>query len=357
MDSLTQVTLGAAVGEACIGRKAGHKAWLWGAVLGTLPDLDILAYPFMKIVAFTEFHRGVTHSLIFILPLSIALAYLFPALHPKLALSRFRWGLFAFLALITHVLLDCFTTWGTEVFWPLKTSIAWETIFVIDPLYTLLLLIPLILAIFKKKTEQKRKRWIQIGLIASSCYLLLTLVNKVYMHSTFSNALESGPHLEEFRTRPTPLNNFLWSGIARTSKDDYLIGYHTLLDPASPLRFRRIKGKHELLNGLRHHANVKGLIEISEGYYSVRKGKNGNIRFYDLRFGELFFWNPQRTRPVFCYLIEPRKEGAPRIERKEGAAKIQEGDLWTFMKRVSNGVRIGKPAASYLPPENGSAIE
>ena len=46
MDSLTQATLGAAVGEAMLGKKIGGKAALIGAVIGTIPDLDVLLTPF-----------------------------------------------------------------------------------------------------------------------------------------------------------------------------------------------------------------------------------------------------------------------------------------------------------------------
>ena len=42
MDSLTQIVLGAAVGEATLGRKVGNKALLWGAIAGTIPDLDVV---------------------------------------------------------------------------------------------------------------------------------------------------------------------------------------------------------------------------------------------------------------------------------------------------------------------------
>ena len=41
MDSLTQIVLGAAVGEVMLGRKVGNRAILWGAVAGTIPDLDV----------------------------------------------------------------------------------------------------------------------------------------------------------------------------------------------------------------------------------------------------------------------------------------------------------------------------
>ena len=39
MDSLTQLTFGAACGEAILGQKVGRKALVWGAVLGNQPGL------------------------------------------------------------------------------------------------------------------------------------------------------------------------------------------------------------------------------------------------------------------------------------------------------------------------------
>ena len=65
MDSLTQLTLGAACGEATIGRKIGNRALLWGAIGGTLPDFDVLANLFTDQITALAFHRGITHSLFF----------------------------------------------------------------------------------------------------------------------------------------------------------------------------------------------------------------------------------------------------------------------------------------------------
>ena len=62
MDSITQATLGAAVGETVLGRKVGNKAVLWGAVAGTLPDLDVLAYPLMDEIAQLGWHRWRHHE-------------------------------------------------------------------------------------------------------------------------------------------------------------------------------------------------------------------------------------------------------------------------------------------------------
>ena len=65
MDSLTQIVLGAAVGEAVLGRKVGNKAMLWGAIAGTIPDLDVFIKLFADPITSTELHRGISHSLFF----------------------------------------------------------------------------------------------------------------------------------------------------------------------------------------------------------------------------------------------------------------------------------------------------
>ena len=65
MDSLTQIVLGASVGEAVLGKKVGNKAALYGAIAGTVPDLDVLARFFTDTVTNIEVHRGFTHSLLF----------------------------------------------------------------------------------------------------------------------------------------------------------------------------------------------------------------------------------------------------------------------------------------------------
>ena len=65
MDSLTQIVLGAAVGEAVLGKKVGNKAMLYGAIAGTIPDLDTFASAFTDTITAIEIHRGFTHSIVF----------------------------------------------------------------------------------------------------------------------------------------------------------------------------------------------------------------------------------------------------------------------------------------------------
>ena len=81
MDSLTQLTFGAACGEAVLGRKVGGRAIVWGAILGTLPDLDVFI-PLGGPVNDFVYHRGFSHSLILLALLSPLTAWLITKIHP-----------------------------------------------------------------------------------------------------------------------------------------------------------------------------------------------------------------------------------------------------------------------------------
>ncbi|PSR08537.1 MAG: hypothetical protein DA408_02560 [Bacteroidetes bacterium] len=75
MDSLTQITLGAAVGEVVLGKKVGNRAMIWGAIAGTLPDLDVLANLVTDPVSALAYHRAFTHSLAYavVIPLGLGM--------------------------------------------------------------------------------------------------------------------------------------------------------------------------------------------------------------------------------------------------------------------------------------------
>ena len=76
MDSLTQIILGAAVGEVCLGKKIGNRAMLWGGIAGTIPDLDVISNLWMDPLNALCFHRSITHSLFFAVVFSFLLAWL-----------------------------------------------------------------------------------------------------------------------------------------------------------------------------------------------------------------------------------------------------------------------------------------
>lgn len=286
MDSVTQIALGTAVGEATAGREAGNKAPLWGAFLGLLPDLDVLANPFLSEIEALTFHRSLSHSLVFVAGVALVAGYGLRRLHSDDEASAQRWALLAAAVLLTHVGLDCLTTYGTQIFWPFSNEpVIYGTIFIIDPLYTVPLLLGLGLS-FRWSATARPRRWANYaGLALSSAYLLLTVINKQHVQHVFSTALpqEASEHERVF-TAPTPFNNLLWQGIAETEEGFY-VGLYSLLDPDRAIDFRYVAKQHELLGANADHPIIQQLRRFSRGYFITRKTVDGDLLVQDLRFG------------------------------------------------------------------------
>ena len=311
MDSLTQIVLGAAVGEAVLGKKVGNKAMLYGAIAGTIPDLDVLARYFVDTVTATEWHRGFSHSIFFSVLFAPIFGWLIWKLNPKAEANWKDWSWLMFWGLFTHPVLDAFTTWGTQLFWPFRTRLGFQNIFVIDPLYTLPFLAFLILTMSQKRTSAKRRKFNRIGLIISSAYLVLTLILKGFAYKQFSDNLESqGIAYEEMDIRPAPFSTVLWT--ANIDVDDvYLIGNYSFFD-SQPIQFTSYPKNRELLGELETNDKVIRLIDIAEGWYTISK-ENGKLLFNDLRFG-LLSLKPDETRFAFTYELINTPNGLEVLE-------------------------------------------
>jgi inner membrane protein len=96
MDSLTQITLGAAVGEATLGRKVGNRAMIWGALAGTIPDLDVLANVVTDELSALAYHRAFTPSLLFAVLVAPVLGWLVHRLYGgrEGPLPQSRWSVY-----------------------------------------------------------------------------------------------------------------------------------------------------------------------------------------------------------------------------------------------------------------------
>ena len=300
MDTITQAILGAAVGEATLGRKAGNKAPMWGAISAIIPDLDIIPGHFMDDVTRLAFHRGFSHSLLFCLLLAPAAGWLIAKIHRKENPDWRPWAVLFFLGMSTHILLDCFTTWGTRVFWPFKYRVAWNTIFVIDPLYSIPFALFVILVLFQKKNARQRKMFNWIGIGLSSFYLLITVVNKHIAQDAFIKAFrgtESG--YMRVNTRPAPFNSILWIGTIET-RDGFYEGSYSLFDPDKNIQFEYFPKNHELIEPLKKNEKMKELIYLMKGYYTVvPDGKD--LLFRDFRYGRALSWRPGQGGNDFTF--------------------------------------------------------
>ncbi|WP_299899382.1 metal-dependent hydrolase [uncultured Aquimarina sp.] len=320
MDSLTQIVLGAAVGEAVIGRKVGNKAMLWGAIAGTIPDLDVIAKWFFDPVTANELHRGFSHSILFSVLMAPILGWLVSKIYRNKEADWKDWTKLMFLGLFTHPILDAFTTWGTQLFWPFGNRLAFNNIFVVDPLYTVPFLIFVIIAMFYKRTNPKRRRVNNIGLYISSTYLLLTLVLQKGASSNFITNLEN-QHIQyqDIQTRPTPLNSILWTANIKTD-NSFLIGYYSYLDEPDVIDFLEFPQNHHLLGEMKDDPLVQRLIKLSHGWYTIEKTEN-NIYFNDLRFG-LLGLGKSAKRFVFSYELFYDTSG--KLQAKERERDMQE---------------------------------
>jgi len=318
MDSLTQIVLGAAVGEVVLGKKVGNKAMLYGAIAGTIPDLDTFASHFTDTVTALEIHRGFTHSILF----SILFAPIFGWLVSRYEkLGNFKnWSWLFFWGFITHPLLDAHTTWGTQLFWPLDLRLAYKNIFVIDPLYTLPFLVCVIWAMRLPRTSARRRKINRLGIILSSSYLAITLILKAYTYQKFTAALdEQEVNYHSVETKPSAFNSVLWTANVDTP-NAYLIGHYSIFD-TQPISFASYPKQHELLENLKEEDKVQQLIKITQGWYTVTQKEN-QIFINDLRFGLLGF-QPTENRFVFSFELIKTPNGlkVKEVEKNRTQAK------------------------------------
>jgi len=336
MDSVTQIALGAAVGEAVLGKKVGNKAVLWGAVAGTIPDLDVIPGYFMDTVARLDFHRGFSHSILFCLILAPIMGALIAKLHRQENASKWDWTRLFFWSLFTHPLLDCFTTWGTQLFWPFEYRVAFSNIFVIDPLYTLPLIVCVIWLLFKERGSPIRRKINIIGLSLSSGYLLLTLVNKQIMAQNFENVLNAqNIKYSRFTTQPTPINNVLWAVTAET-EDGFYVGYHSFLGNNDDIPFLYFKKNHQLLVEMAENEKVEKLIALTNGYFIADSSENG-VTISDLRFGLINGWTAEQSEFVFAYNLEIHKSNTNQqliIRQKRASISVSGAMLRQFWMRI-----------------------
>jgi inner membrane protein len=284
MDSLTQLVLGAAVGETVMGRKIGNRAVLWGGIAGTLPDLDVFI-PLGDVVRDFTYHRSVSHSLFVLALLTPLMVWLINKIHPGLREHRSRWMFMIYLVFATHVLLDCFTAYGTQIFWPFVTTpVSWSTVFIIDPLYTLPMLVGVLAALIMTRDTDRGHLVNRGGLAVSAVYLSWTVMAKVIVERNIAAELQTqNISYEQIFTTPSPFNSLLWRAVV-TDDTGYYEGFYSVLDKPARIGFQHYPSDEELLNGIEDYWPVHRLKWFSRGFYSVSQREN-DIVISDLRMG------------------------------------------------------------------------
>ena len=267
---------------AVMGRRtAVWKAALWGAVAGSLPDLDVFIDHGDAIRNMT-FHRGATHGLFWLTALSPVLAWLVSRVHGQREHFR-RWWLALWLALVTHPLLDAMTAYGTQLLQPFSDyPFAVGSVYIIDPLYTVPLLVGMAVALSRR--EFVGLRWCRWGLALSTAYLGWSLAAQWYVRDRAYDSLAArGIQAERVLVTPTYFNTVLWRVVAMTD-GGYEEGFYSMLDRGRPIHFDRFASDHALYEKLKDRWPVQRIAWYSHGFFKMYE-QDGQIDIADLRMG------------------------------------------------------------------------
>ena len=350
MDSVSQFALGAAVGVAVMRKRMPvGQAALWGGLCGTLPDLDSLI-DHGDALRNMVLHRAQTHALIWQTIAAPLIAAVFMTLSGWLNRRRLanlsasekagygRWCLMVWLAFTTHALLDGFTVYGTQLLLPLsREAYGLGSIFIIDPLYTLPLLIGLTIALRAKCPRGLRANaW---GLALSCLYLGWSSIAQLYVSQHVKAELRAQGNPAEDKhllVTPTAFNTLLWRVVVMRG-DRYEEGFYSLLDGGRPIRF----SQHPIDTALRDEArsidSVRTLYAFSDGFVRTDE-RQGLIRVTDLRMG-------QEPAYVFSFVVAQRGSAlTPVVPRAVGGrGDVPIGQALNWLWRRAAGADIDPP--------------
>lgn len=282
MDTVTQFALGAAVGVAVLGRRTAlWKAALWGGVCGTLPDLDVVIDHGDPVSNMTM-HRAETHALFWLTLAAPLIAALIARVQRADGVPYARWWLMVWLALVTHPLLDAMTVYGTQLGLPFTDfPYAVGSIFIIDPLYTLPLLIGLGLAL-----ARRRPGYNAAGLVLSSAYLAWSVLAQQHVSAVATQqARAQGIQIERLLVTPAPFTTLLWRVVIVSPDGHYHEGFRALLDDADDaIAFDRHARGTPLLAALQDHPPVARMHWFARGFVKLELTGN-RVVLSDLRMG------------------------------------------------------------------------
>jgi len=231
MDPLSQGVVGASAAQLVSSRRQRLAAGAMGFLSGMAADLDILISSSVDPLLFLEYHRHFTHALIFIPVGALLCALVFRAVSrrwfEKEALSFARTYVICFAGYATHAVLDACTTYGTQLFWPFSDArIAWNNVSVIDPLFTLPLLVITVVAVFKRSSS---------AAITGVCYAFFYLGLGVWQNHravdvAHSLAMERGHTPIGLGVKPSMGNLVVWKSVYEHNGFYYVDAIRVLAD-------------------------------------------------------------------------------------------------------------------------------
>lgn len=315
MDSVTHIVLGACIGEVVAGKQMGRRAMLWGMVAQSFPDIDVVASFWMDTAGNLLAHRGFTHSLLCSLLVTPLFALMAARFHHSRGVPLSRWMLLFGINILTHLVLDSQNAYGTGLFEPFShTRVAFNTLFVADPLFTITALIATFIMLLPRLKRKTRIIWATSGIAVSAAYLGYCISNKMMIDDEVEQLLaKQHIHYKQSIITPTPLNSLLWYVVATDDSGSY-IGYRSIFDTRTDMPLFFFARNEGLLAEAEDHESTQKLIRFSQGFYTAEKWGD-TLVFNDLRFGQMGGWEYPNEKFVFHYYLHDSASNDMVIQR------------------------------------------
>jgi len=400
MDSLTQIALGAAVGEVVAGKKIGNRALFWGAVAGTIPDLDIIGNLFMTEIQSLAFHRGFSHSFVFSIIGAFGFGWLVDQIYKSKNYKHIAFGTWSslllllfvtvnlgnfgstinlmgvllslillvpifyfyrkyftsdrqnpisdfktyrnlfFWSIVTHPILDSFTVYGTQLFLPFSNDrVGFNNIAVADPMYTVPLLLGIIICSYLSRNSTKRRIINYVGIGMSSMYMMFTIWNKHRVNHIYTNSLiAQNIEVQRFMTGPTILNNVLWNCIAET-EEHFLIGQYSFFDKRKEIKFDTFPKNWHLISPKPDDNTINTLQWFSNNYYALMIKDDGTLQINDLRYGATRGKDSTEDDYIFRFGVEKSSDGYYHLTESDGGPpRGKEKETFTLLWERIKGI-------------------
>ncbi len=313
MDSITQAALGGLCGELLLRKQLGWKGAAWGVFFGTLPDLDIAIAPFVDSMDWLRTHRSLSHSIFLMLLMSPVFGYLLSKLHNKISLARATG--FVLLTWSTHVLIDCFNSYGTQIFEPFSDyRLTLNNMSIIDPLFTVPMVIGNFICLFLAREGRKRSWLVWSTTTWISLYTLMSFVVLGLAKKHFRTELtKSNIETKDIRVSPSLGNIFLWRMLARDD-ENYYVSYWSVWDSSDrSFHLDQLSRTPELATPYRGSKPFETLDWFSEGWWKIIQDSEDRNSIYliDMRFGEMNMIDsePAVKAPPFVWKLSMDERG------------------------------------------------
>jgi len=306
LEPITHLLTGACLARIGFNRKTA-LATATMTLAAEAPDIDILANFKDPVFGFAH-HRGFTHSflgLVLVQALVVGLMYLIWRMRGRkvkdLSLPP-RWGLlfaFAYIAGLTHILLDFTNNYGVRPFWPFSEKwYSWDIVFIVEPIMWLLLagglVLPAFFSLINDEIGVRRKG--QPGIVAAIVALLGVLALwgvRDYEHRRAVNTLQARVYdgADPIRASAYPywLSPFRWYGVVETQDFFAIMLVDSSIPEADPEGRMRIRPKpEETPVTLAAKGSYLGRVYLDWAQYPVTEAEQTEsgyvVRFRDLRY-------------------------------------------------------------------------